>query len=225
MKYHIDTSLIIDKFNSRCDCPLCEIEKIVTEQFLTEFLNDAVMEDNTRISVGKKGFCDKHVDMLLNRQNKLSVALQLETRIDKTSKLFTPISSVKSAKKRAKDITNSLSKCVICELVDDSMTKYYKTIAQMFFNEREFMKTIMNTNGFCLKHYVKLLKYSNYASVLGGLYVETISKVEQRAMQTVQSDLKDFCAKHDYRNALKPLGNTENALPNARAKLYGKDYE
>ena len=57
------------------------IKKVVEEQLVHEFLNDAVMEDRTRIEVGKLGFCEKHFDMLLSRPNKLSVALQLETRV------------------------------------------------------------------------------------------------------------------------------------------------
>jgi hypothetical protein len=94
MKYHIDTGLIVDKFQTDCECPLCEIQKIVEEQFLFEFLNDAVMEENTRIKVGQKGFCAKHFDMLFSRQNKLSVALQIETRSQVLSEFLTPRSSI-----------------------------------------------------------------------------------------------------------------------------------
>ena len=56
MAYHIDTGLIKEKLKVDCECPLCEIKKVVEEQFLYEFLNDAVMEDNTRIKVGEEGF-------------------------------------------------------------------------------------------------------------------------------------------------------------------------
>lgn len=55
MNYHIDTGIIYEKFGEPCECPLCAIEKKVQEQFLHEFLNDAVMEDDSRIAVAKKG--------------------------------------------------------------------------------------------------------------------------------------------------------------------------
>ena len=104
MHYHIDTGLIYEKFKTDCECPLCAIEKKVTEQFLHEFLNDAVMEDDTRIKVGKKGFCAKHFDMLFARKNKLSVALQIRTRADNIAPLF---SSAKTKAKKSKLITVS----------------------------------------------------------------------------------------------------------------------
>ena len=57
MIYHVDTGLIIDKFKENSECPLCAIQGVVEEQFLHEFLNDAVMEDSTREKVNKYGFC------------------------------------------------------------------------------------------------------------------------------------------------------------------------
>ena len=111
MNYHIDTGLIIEKFKVDCECPLCEIKKVVEEQFLHEFLNDAVMEDNTRIKVGKFGFCDRHFDMLFARQNKLSVALQIRTRTQVLADHLTELKSLKSAKKQAEYLENL---CLLC---------------------------------------------------------------------------------------------------------------
>ena len=88
MQYHINTGLIHEKFNSECDCPLCEIEKIVEDGIVYEYLNDAVMEDDTRIHVNKTGFCKEHFDLLFQGQNKLSLALQISTRTDEMLKLF-----------------------------------------------------------------------------------------------------------------------------------------
>lgn len=225
MNYHIDTGLIYEKFGAHCACPLCEIEKIVEEQFLHEFLNDAVMEDNSRIAVGKKGFCVKHFDMLFSRQNKLSVALQIGTRLDNVTHLYSPIKSAKKGVKLADEIDKSLTTCVICDLVNESMTKYYKTIAQMFTNEKEFYKTLIKFDGVCLKHYAELLRFAKHAGKMADYYVEILSATESRAFSAVKTNLKEFCDKHDYRNALKPLGSAENALPDARLKIYGKKPE
>lgn len=222
MNYHIDTGLIWDTFKKNSECPLCEIKKIVEEQFLTEFLNDAVMEDNTRIRVGKVGFCAKHFDMLFARQNKLSLALQVGTRLDKTEHLTAKIKNKRSAKKLAKQIKASVCTCAVCELVNASMTKYYKTIAQMFVKEKEFYKTLISCNGFCLAHYAELLSHSDSAGLGANAYVETLSGVQERNLKRIQSELKEFCDMHDYRNAYKPMGNLETALPRTRTKLYGK---
>lgn len=224
MGYHIDTGLIFEKFKEKCECPLCEIQRVTEEQFLHEFLNDAVMEDNTRIKVGKLGFCEKHFDMLFSRRNKLSLALQIQTRatvIDKT--LVKPL-SVKHALKLAKSYSTD-DGCVICDLLDESMIKYYKTIAQMFTREKDFDTTISSTKGFCLNHYAQLLKYSSSAGLQAKKYLVVLYETEKKSMERVLGELEGFCRKHDYRNALKPLGNSENALPDARIKLYGKRSE
>lgn len=222
MNYHIDTGLIKEKFQTECDCPLCEIESVVTEQFLHEFLNDAVMEDDTRLKVNKSGFCDKHFDMLITRQNKLSVALQISTRVDRLKKNMTPPKNYGEAKKQAEELLKSQSTCVICDLVDESMEKYYKTVAQMYYKENDFYKILLKTKGFCLKHYALLLKYGNYAYGDKNDYVSLLSKIQTAHVNSLSDDLNGFCLKHDYRNALKPLGSAETALPKMRNFLYGK---
>ena len=221
MSYHIDTGLIWEKFTNSTECPLCEIRKIVEEQFLTEFLNDAVMEDNTRIRVGKVGFCAKHFDMLFSRQNKLSLALQVGTRLEKTENLTKKITKKGQAKKLAKDILKSTCTCAICELVEKSMNKYFKTVAQMFIREKEFYKTLIATKGFCLEHYAKLLENCGCAGAGANSYVEVLSGVEERHFKRIQTELKEFCDMHDYRNAYKPMGNLETALPRTRTKIFG----
>jgi hypothetical protein len=183
------------------------------------------MEDNTRIKVGKQGFCSKHFDMLFSRQNKLSVALQIGTRVDNIDYLFSPAKSVSQAKKFANEIQKGQKDCVICDLVEESMIKYYKTIAQMFVKEKEFYKMLISSKGFCLPHYAELLKYSSSAGFGAKEYLAVIGGVQQRNMERLSKDLKKFCDKHDYRNALEPLGSAETALPRMGEKLYGKKYD
>ena len=225
MSYHIDTGLIKDKFAVDCECPLCEIQNIVEEQLLHEFLNDAVMEDDSRIKVGKLGFCSRHFDMLFARQNKLSVALQIRTRLEVLQKKFGVFTSVNSAIKSAKELEESHKTCIICELTEQSMVKYYKTIAQMYAKEASFVKTLISSKGFCMHHYAELLRYSKCASVFAKDYVKIISQVQTNNIERMQEELKVFCDRHDYRNANEPLGDAETALPRIRTKLYGKKYD
>lgn len=222
MGYHISTGLIKEKFGAGCECPLCAIRKKVEENFLYEFLNDAVMEETTRLKVNAKGFCDKHFDMLYKRQNKLSLALQIDTRTDVIFKSLSLPKSVKSAKKLAAKITGETKSCIICELVEESMEKYYKTIAQMFSKEKDFAEQLKNTKGFCLPHYAKLLEYSAYAGLKSKEYLRLLAETEEEKLSSLKMDLKTFCNKHDYRNAYMPLGEAETALPRMRVKLYGE---
>ena len=222
MKYHIDTGLIIQKFKENTECPLCEIQAIVEEQFLHEFLNDAVMEDSTREKVNKYGFCSQHFDKLFFRPNKLSVALQIQTRTDYLNKILTPIKSVKGAKLQAKQLEMASDSCIICKYTQESMEKYYKTIAQLFSREPEFIKLFMVSKGFCIEHYTSLLKYVSYAVNLKNDYAEALFKVQKRNFERIKQEVNLFCNKHDYRNANMPLGSAQTALPRMREKLYGK---
>lgn len=222
MGYHISTGLIKEKFKEPCECPLCAIRKKVEENLLYEFLNDAVMEETTRLKVNEKGFCEKHFDMLYKRQNKLSLALQIGTRTDEIMSLFSSPKSVKAAKKLSEKITAASRSCIICELLDESMEKYYKTIAQMFTKEKDFAETIKNTKGFCLPHYAKLLEYANSAGLKSKEYMSLLAETEKEKFTAIKKDLKTFCDKHDYRNAYMPLGDAETALPRMRVKLYGE---
>jgi hypothetical protein len=163
--------------------------------------------------------------MLFSRQNKLSVALQIGTRADKLSELLFDVKSVGTAKKVSKALKESQSTCVICDLVNESMVKYYKTIAQMFERERNFYKMLISSKGFCLEHYSELLKYSRYAGFASKEYLKILSGLERRHFERLKGELKEFCDKHDYRNALKPLGSAETALPRMRVKLYGEKPE
>lgn len=221
MSYHISTGLINEKFKEPCECPLCAIRKKVEENFLHEFLNDAVMEESTRLKVNAEGFCDKHFDMLFKRQNKLSLALQIATRTDELAELFATPKSVKAAKKLSEKLIDGTRSCVICDLVEESMVKYYKTIAQMFVKEKDFSEKIKNTKGFCLFHYAKLFEYAGSAGLKSKEYLRLLSSVEREKFADLKKDLKAFCDKHDYRNAYAPLGDAETALPRMRVKLYG----
>ena len=223
MKYHIDTGLIIQKFQEDHECPLCAIQSIVEDQFLHEYLNDAVMEDSSRKTVNELGFCERHFLKLFERPNKLSVALQTQTRTDYILKNLSTVNNERSAKKQTKKIEALLSTCTVCSLTEKSMVRYYKTIAQMFVKEKEFMKMLMTSKGFCLKHYSKLLKYVSYAGFAKNEYASVLYNLEIKNIKRIKEDVSLYCDKHDYRNANKPLGSATTALPRMKEKLYGKD--
>ncbi len=225
MKYHIDTGLIYDKFKENADCPLCLIKQLIEEQLLHEYLNDAVMEDDTHILVVKNGFCERHFDMLFARPNKLSLAIQADSNIPTLQALLEPPKGFGSEKKVADSLDKARKTCVICDHLADSMVKYYKTVAQMFHGEKYFYKLLISSKGFCLEHYAELVRFAKFAGPSKKSYLEILSKVEKNALKKVKENLKAFCAKHDYRNAMLPLGDAEFALPETRDKLYGKKYK
>jgi RNase P subunit RPR2 len=88
------------------------------------------------------------------------------------------------------------------------------------------------------KHIIDIIKFINehiYEPItlstvsekinLSKEYVSLLSKIQMRNVSRLENELKVFCDKHDYRNALEPLGSAETALPRTRTKLYGKKYD
>lgn len=224
MQYHISSGLIVKHFEEDCFCPICTIEKIVEQNICREMLADACMDDDVRTRVNALGFCEKHFNILLSMPSKLGLALQCGTRISalETSTLAKPNNSFK-AKKQAKRLLNQTKTCLICDLVQDEMIKYYKTIAQMYACEPEWHNKIEKTEGFCLTHYAKLLEYSTYAATKSKSYINVLYKVQQKRVEKTQELLARLCARHDYRNLGTPLGEAQNALPLTAELFYGKN--
>ena len=222
MRYHINTGLIHEKFEESDFCPLCEIEKIVENGICRELLGDGCMDDDVRKSVNEKGFCGRHFDLLYSMPSKLGLALQTKTRITKVAEKLTVPTSAFAARKAAKILLAENDKCIVCDLTADEMIKYYKTIAQMFANEKPFAETLKKANGFCNKHFAHLLEYSSCAGSETKAYLKAITDVQQKLFGYDLDLLQTFAARHDYRNIGKPLGEAENALPRIRRDLYGK---
>lgn len=225
MKYHINTGLIHEKFKEDCECPICRIKRNVEEQFLTEYLNDAVTDDDARMEVNEYGFCHDHYKKLLARPNKLSVALQLSTRFSTVRKNAGVPTDVKSAVKTANSLKKSMTTCVICRQVEYAMTRYFIGVAELFYKEPEFKQELLNSKGFCLQHYASLLEYAKCAGSKAKEYILDLTSVQEKAYERLNAELKWFCDKHDYRNRLKPIGTSADILPRMSEKLFGKKPE
>ena len=179
------------------------------------------MEDDTRARVNKLGFCAEHFDMLFARQNKLSVALQAITRTN-TLKKEIGAKDAKGAKKAAAALKKLTSTCIVCDIVNDHMVRYAKTVAQLYAKESAFREQLNSTKGFCMKHYSSLLEHSDCAGLKAKAYLADLCKLQETNLSRMVDELQWFCDKHDYRNREKPLGSSADALPRIRIKLYGE---
>ena len=221
MNYHIGNMLIWQEFKPGCECPLCRIRNILEKRLADQYLNEAVMEDFQRRMVNEKGFCAHHTQMLLARQNKLSLALQHITRITTLKGKLEVTADPKIAEAQAAFFEHCAETCVICDGVEVNMIRYYKTVAEMFLAEKNFKQTLQETDGFCLEHFGCLLKYASFAGRRKKDYIYTLTSLEKKSMEKLLTDLNRFAAKHDYRNADMPWEGAEKALEKSVIKLHG----
>ena len=221
MNYHIGNMLIYQEFVSGNDCPLCRIRSILEKRLCDQYLNDSVMEDFQRRMVNERGFCLHHTQMLHARPNKLSLALQHTTRLTSLKAKLEITANPKKAKELADFFTKVSSTCVICDNVEVNMIRYYKTVAEMFYAEKNFKDTLLSTDGFCLKHFGFLLKYASFARSKQKDYIYSLCKLEKNSLDRLLVDLNRFAAKHDYRNVDMPWDGADTALLRSIIKLHG----
>ncbi len=222
MQYHIQTAPIYESFSNDCDCPLCELYARVSNRLVGQYLNEAVMEPDFRVRVNKLGFCDYHVLELFKGKNKLGLALQLNTRTQHVIEKLSLPKNAKGAINEAKKIEKSLSTCVICDAVNEMMTRYAYTIAQMFVYENGFKQTMQKSNGFCMPHYALLLRESAKAGKLQEDYLKTLYDIQTSSMHKINSATDRFTTKYDYRNNGSGATPDNSTIPNAIKKLRGR---
>ena len=221
MQYHIQTTPIWDSFKEKCHCPMCKIYNISENRLIKQYLGGAVMLPEYRVKVNQRGFCARHTLALYNGDNKLGTALQLQTRTEAVNKQIISVKNAKRAKVLAKQLAETLDTCVICDTVDEMMVRYSYTVAQMYANEKDFPKLFSESDGFCMKHFIQLMYYADYAGKSAEQYLRDLISVQKRALSRCESDLDGFAAQFDYRHSSSGSDRYNNALKNAILKLKG----
>ena len=81
MKETIYTIPVNEAYSVDCECPLCELEKKLETEAVQYSLGSAMMEPDYRILSNEKGYCNRHYNMMFNTENKLALALVLDTHL------------------------------------------------------------------------------------------------------------------------------------------------
>ena len=221
MQYHIQTTPIWDSFKENCDCPVCNLYRLSENRLIKQYLGEAVMQPDYRVRVNNRGFCARHTLALYKGDNKLGTALQMQTRMETIDAQIYFVKNAKRAKVLAKQLDETSDTCVICDTVDEMMARYCYTIAQMYDNEAEFPKLFSECNGFCMRHFIQLLYYADYAGKSVEKYLQALIGTQKRSLAVCESNLEGFAAQFDYRNSGAGSKRYNDALKNAILKLKG----
>ena len=240
MKEKIYTIPINEAYENACECPFCQIEKKLEADCVSYALGAAMMESDYRILSNEKGYCRHHFQMMTKAPNKLSLALVLETHLaqikknlDENEKLlkdlqsekktiFKKTSSIDTADKLITTIDNIEKSCIICEKVDDTLTRYAEVLIYMWENDENF-KNKFNTSPLCMKHSLLLLKAAkkqlndkNRATFLNIIY-----EGQNKMLVQMLENLHKFTLKFDYRYKDLELGKAQNAVHDAICAICG----
>ncbi|MCH5163103.1 MAG: hypothetical protein J1G38_06395 [Clostridiales bacterium] len=217
MQYHIQTAPIWEAYSGD-GCPLCRIYENKEKRLVKSYLNENVMDPHFRERSNSVGFCAEHVKMLYAGENKLGLALQLETRAAYLSDLVkNPPNDKKSAKRLAEKLT-AHDGCVICNELDEFMPRYYMTVAQMFAAEPEFPH-LFTSASHCYKHAVELLRAAEYAGKSLGAFAAEVLRALNADTERTAKELRAFADCFDHNSTAKP---DKEAIPRAVLRLLGK---
>ncbi len=248
MKYHLDTIPVWDAYHQGGECPLCNLENKIEENYVESFLGGSVMEPDTRIEVNKTGFCPHHFKLLYDAQNRLGLALMTHTHLKevmekleerckailKAGKDRNPsiLGNIFKGKKEMQQITSELEKwletqhhqCIICNRMTNNMNRYAYTILYLWDTDKEFKKTFEASKGFCLKHLALTIKIARETlpSHKQTLWLADVIPLQIKSFHNLEQELSQFINKFDYRNQDKPLGSAKDSLPRTIQKLTGK---
>lgn len=199
MQYQIQTLPIWDAYRTYDGCPLCKIFADREKRLVGQYLAENVMDPDFRTASNRIGFCPEHIRQMYAGQNKLGLALQLETRAAEMAKLLskTPTDK-KTAKKTAAQIDEHCG-CVICNALAEPMERYYRTIAEMFLNESDFPELLRGAHH-CLKHTARLIDAAAYAGKSVSQYLTALTDGIKRDLKRTESDMRAFADCFDFRN-------------------------
>ncbi len=200
MQYQIQTAPIWDAYKASDGCPLCKIYAAREQRLVLQYLAENVMDPDFRTGSNRMGFCAEHIAMMYSGQNKLGLALQLETRAAELNALIDKTPADKKSAAKLAELLRSHIGCVICKAMEEPMSRYYMTVAEMYDNESDF-PDLFGTAKHCLKHSVCLLDAAKYAGKKTSAYLDALVRSMKRDLKRTETELRDFADCFDFRNA------------------------
>lgn len=200
MQYQIQTAPIWDAYRHSDGCPLCAVRREREDRLVKQYLAENVMDPDFRTASNAVGFCADHIKAMYAGQNKLGLALQLETRAAELNKLLSKIPADKKSAKKQYETLRAHSGCVICDTLEEPMSRYFRTVAEMYENETEF-PLLFAQACHCLHHATELYAAAAYAGKKINEYLSALSSSLKRDLSRTEKELRAFADCFDFKNA------------------------
>lgn len=204
-----------------CQCPICKMYEKLENKEVELALGPAMMEPATRQETNEKGFCHHHFEMMLERPNKLSLALILESHLDtirgkmKGNALKNIIiPKHKSQIKATKALGES---CYICEKIDYHINRMIETTVYLHSYDAEFRAKAKKQKYFCLPHYQQMVEYAKNKLDKKKFeeFYSDVSLIQEKYFDKIIKDVSWFCKKFDYRYDSEPWYDSKDACERA----------
>lgn len=225
-----------EAFEQECECPVCKMYGEIEKSAIEFTMGPSYMEDDIRFQTDEKGFCDRHMRKLYEYNNRLGLAIIMNTHLQRINKDIEKLAA--NAKGgglfKRKDNTALIAyieklnhSCFVCERVDATFERYIATIFHLWKMDREFVEKYKKSKGFCTKHYGMLIQGAKEA-LSGSVYedfLDTTNHLYMENMKRIHGDVDWFVDKFDYRFKDEPWKNSKDALPRAIIKTNSIEVE
>lgn len=227
MREDICTIPVSEGFEEKDGCPLCRMRAIAEKRVVDYIMGAAMMEPDVRVKTNELGFCKDHYQKMRRANNRLSLALMLDSHIQQVktdvfgeNKLFKP-----KDKKILYKAVRLHETCFICDKMNFGMEHMLDTIYRTYETDKEFRQLVSEQSDYCLPHYTMLIENipSNMNKDRAKEFSQAVKKVTLDYLNELGGDVRTFCDMFDYRNSREDAdwGNSKDAIERAAAFFDG----
>ncbi|NLJ17168.1 MAG: hypothetical protein GX346_08565 [Clostridiales bacterium] len=206
MRESILTIPINEVFEPCSGCPICRMRNDVEQHIAEYIMGAAMMEPDVRMETNRLGFCYQHFNDLLKQNNRLSLALMLNSYLaELRTGVFENKNIFFSKNAKAKKSAESTQTCFVCSKVEWGVNHMLETVFTMFVNDAKF-RTLYNSQEYiCVPHYNLLMVKAQEKLSKSDLkaFEKATNALIEKYIHSLNKDVDSFCNSFDYRNAKK----------------------
>ncbi|MGN1122339.1 MAG: DUF6062 family protein [Eubacteriales bacterium] len=227
MEEKIYTIPVTQAFEKKEGCPFCRLRRELEDTERELIMGASMMEPDIRIKTNAKGFCHRHYQKMFAMNNRLSLALMLESHLneqaDKVAVCKKSLFGKTGNTKAVENIKTLSSGCYICERVEEKYAKMISTAVLLWQTQTEFRTLLAAQPYFCLPHAAAFLETAKIKldKKRFPVFAEALDAVQSAYMQSLSADVSWFCKKFDYRYENEPWGNAKDSVERAIKFLSG----
>jgi len=213
----IYTIPVNEAFDLYSGCPICTLYNKLENNELDSILGPAMMEPDIRIETNKKGFCNRHFDMMFEMKNRLGLALMIESHLSENIVRTLKGGLFNSNKNKNKKLDRQSKNCYVCDKIEFFLTKMLENTALLWEREREFKEKLSKQPYFCMNHYSALLYTGEYmlSKKLYSDFSDDCRTVMSKYSEKLLADVSWFVKKFDYNYQDEPWGDSKDAVERA----------
>lgn len=226
MKEAIYTIPVNDAFDEGGECPFCNMIKNLEKESVDYMLGASYMEDDIRAETDKVGFCKKHYNMMYKKQNRLGLALILQTHLQKTRNDIGELSKNLKGEKKGlfakpkveNNVTPYIKKimdsCYVCDRIKTNFDRYIDTFFYMWKKDKDIKDKVNNSKGFCLDHFSFIIETAEkkLSAKEYNEFINVIVPLELKNIDRLLGEVDHFINKFDHNYIDVPWGTARDAL-------------